>query len=242
LYRSSLRLSDADDAVVPLYGAAATEEAFCRLAPQYEVLHVSTHGFFLEDRIDVASRVNEDGEIDAGDTARAPTPGLFSGLVLAGANNPPPLPEDPAELGRATYDGYLTADEIAALRLDHTRLVVLPACYSALGQAAGGEGMLGIQRAFQAAGVRATVGALWAVDDAMTQRLMTAFYRNALEGKQSYLEALRAAQLEILNERRGAQLTGADARRGADAPEGGDEPPIGSPYYWAAFTLSGDWR
>lgn len=242
LYRSRLKLSDADDSVVPLHGPAATEEAFCRLAPHYEVLHVSTHGFFLEDRIDVAARVDADGEIDAADAARAPTPGLFSGLVLAGANNPPPLPENPGEMGRATYDGYLTADEIAAMRLDNTRLVVLPACYSALGQAAGGEGMLGIQRAFQAAGVRTTVGALWAVDDKMTQRLMTAFYRNALEGKQTYLEALRAAQLEILNELRTAQLAGAKARRGADAPDGGEQPPLGSPYYWAAFTLSGDWR
>jgi CHAT domain-containing protein len=135
----------------------------------------------------------------------------------------------------------LTADEIASLKLDKTRLVVLPACYSALGQAAGGEGLLGIQRAFQAAGARATIGALWAVNDAVTQKLMTMVYHNMLREKQSALDALRNAQLQLLRELRG-DLPASATMRGVDPPDGAAGKAAGAPYFWAAFTLSGDWR
>ena len=68
-------------------------------------------------------------------------PGLLSGLVLAGANQPT---EDD--------DGILTAEDVEALDLSGIRLVVLSACDTGLGQVAGGEGLLGLQRAFAAAG------------------------------------------------------------------------------------------
>ena len=81
------------------------------------------------------------------------------------------------------------------------------------------------------------------VDDVWAKRLMTAFYRNALEGQPSYLEALRNAQLQTLRELRSlesAQPT-RDELRGADVPDDGGAA-VGSPYFWAAFVLSGDWR
>ena len=76
-------------------------------------------------------------------------PGLLSGLALAGANRAgkPDTPD--------ADDGILTAEEIATQDLDGVQLVVLSACETGLGQAAGGEGLLGLQRAFQSAGARA---------------------------------------------------------------------------------------
>jgi CHAT domain-containing protein len=124
-------------------------------------------------------------------------------------------------------------------------LAVLSACETGLGEVAGGEGLLGIQRAFQMSGARTTVASLWKVDDAMTQRMMTAFYRNVLEHDQSYLDALRNAQLEMLRELRDPEQRDAllaEVYRGADAPVGQETIVRGAPYFWAAFTLSGDWR
>ncbi len=206
----------AGEEIAVLGGAAATEERFRELAPRQRILHLATHGFFAP----------EDGQ---------------SGLVLAEANHPPELPDDPAEFANLPEDGILTAEELAFLPLGGVELVVMSACETGLGAAEGGQGLLGIQRAFQMSGARTTVASLWKVDDAWTERLMTLFYRNALEKKQSYLEALRNAQLDILHELREHDRTvDGDDVRGTDAP--GGPAAASSPYYWAAFTLSGDWR
>ncbi len=132
-------------------------------------------------------------------------------------------------------DGYLSADEIALMPLGGAELVVLSACESGLGQTAGGEGMLGIQRAFQVAGARSTIATLWKVNDEATRRIMEEFYRNYLTKKMSPLEALRAAQLWALNN---PDLV----PRGADPPADAESVRRLPPRYWAAFTLSGDWR
>ena len=91
-------------------------------------------------------------------------PGLLSGLALAGANQ--------AGRGRPASDadnGILTAEEIGAQNLDGVQLVMLSACETGLGKAAGGEGLLGLQRSFQSAGARAVVASLWKVPDEETQ-------------------------------------------------------------------------
>jgi CHAT domain-containing protein len=102
---------------------------------------------------------------------------------------------------------------------------------------AGGEGILGLQRAFQIAGARTTVTSLWHVDDNATRFFMEKFYENLWQHKLPKAEALRQAQLTMLKE---------GIKRGvARGVEREDEPgatPIVSPYYWAAFVLSGDWR
>ena len=151
-------------------------------------------------------------------------PGLLSGLALSGANEEPTGADD---------DGILTAQEIAVLNLSGVDTVVLSACDTGLGETAGGEGLLGVQRAFQVAGARTTVASFWKVDDLVTRLLMERFYRNLWEGEMSYLDALREAQLYVLNH--------PEALRGSD-PQPDDPKLRTAPRLWAAFTLSGDWR
>jgi CHAT domain-containing protein len=167
--------------------------------------------------------------------------------------------KEPAKNGRAiptkasdgtpttppTDDGILTALEVGTLDLHNVDLAVLSACETGLGQTAGGEGMLGLQRAFQVAGASTTITSLWSVDDAATQTLMVEFYKRLWDkdhpvGK---LEALRQAQLEMLHRYDPRTLKLIDRGRGIEletpaADLGGRL----APQYWAAFELSGDWR
>lgn len=150
-----------------------------------------------------------------------PNPGLLCGLVCAGANEP--TPDD---------DGVLTALEIADLDLGGVELAVLSACETGLGAVAGGDGVLGLQRAFQLAGARATVTSLWQVPDQATGALMARFYENRLGKGMPALKALREAQLWVLNE-------GVKAGALTEEPKNGRRTP---PLFWAAFVLAGDWR
>ena len=173
------------------------------------------------------------------------SPGQLSGLVFAGANQPPPsigsLSED-----TETDDGIMTADEIAYLPLDGVGLAVLSACETGLGEVAGGEGLIGIQRAFQVSGVDSVVATLWKVDDTMTRVLMQRFYRNLVEKKMSKLAALRDAQLWVLMNP--SLVTDQERDRGAirkrkPLSKKTAEPfQRTSPYFWAPFVLSGEWR
>jgi CHAT domain-containing protein len=246
LYQRLMGLPAGSERIVYLRGAAATEEAFRAAAPECYLLHLATHGFFasedkrsalaLDDAQRDALRDNPFGERLA--AIRGYSPGLLSALVLAGVNEPAAVSDDPQQPAALPDDGYLTAEEISFMRLSGAQLVVMSACESGLGETAGGEGLLGVQRAFQVAGARTTIATLWKVSDEHTRRIMEEFYRNYLERQMSPQEALRAAQLRALNH---PDLV----PRGADAPAGEGEAGTPSrlpPQYWAAFTLSGDWR
>ena len=205
--------------ITTLSGAEANESAVRAALTSHRWAHLATHGFFadadLKDALDLA------GQADTTFGDRRVTgwrPGLLSGLVLAGANR--------ERTQRGADDGILTATEVAALdlsRLELARLelAALSACETGLGRSAGGEGMLGLQRAFQVAGAQTVVAGLWQVDDRATRLLMESMYRHLWEDGLSRLEALRQAQLEIL--------------RSAD-------PADRAPRFWAGFVLSGEWR
>ena len=140
--------------------------------------------------------------------------------------------------GHGAEDGPHVAPtlEVAQLDLGHVRLATLSACETGLGETAGGEGLLGLQRAFQTAGARSVVGSLWKLSDDAARQLMIDFYDNLWTKKMSKAEALRQSQLSMLREglKRGA-------KRLDDAPST-DADERTSPDLWAAFELSGDWR
>lgn len=115
-------------------------------------------------------------------------------------------------------DGFLRLHEIYNLRLA-AELVVLSACQTGLGKEVRGEGMVGLTRGFMYAGARRLVTSLWQVDDKATSELMSRFYRAMFEKELTAAAALRAAQIEMWRQK--------DWQ---------------SPYYWAAFTLQGEWR
>jgi CHAT domain-containing protein len=160
--------------------------------------------------------------------------GLLSGLAFAGANKPPEPRKD---------DGILTALEVSALDLSKVDTVVLSACETGLGQVAGGEGLLGLQRSFQVAGAKTVVASLWKVPDAATSELMQRFYENLWARKMGKLAALREAQIHVLRNQVNSEQALAKGNRGLslvdDRPADAGALP---PFYWAAFVLSGDWR
>ena len=192
-----------------LTGAGASTGAFCATAADQRWIHLATHAYFAG------------GSGQAGVDALE----LRSAIVLAGASSAAPSADN----------GLLTALEVASLDLDRTDLAVLSACETGLGTIQEGEGVQGLQRAFQVAGAKTVVATLWQVNDAASQALMIDFYDNLWHKKLPRLEALRQAQLKMLRE--------GPARQGtpAGSPSGGRARPT-PPFYWAPFVLSGDWQ
>ena len=148
-------------------------------------------------------------------TAGEENPLLLTGLVFAGANK---------RGGALDQDeGILTADEIAGLNLQGTEWAVLSACDTGLGEIRAGEGVFGLRRAFQIAGVRTIIMSLWPVEDESTRDWMRALYQGRLRDHLDTALAVRSAGLAVLRARRAqGQST--------------------HPFYWAAFVAAGDWR
>jgi CHAT domain-containing protein/tetratricopeptide (TPR) repeat protein len=239
-----------------LTGPQATKDRLLAAMPGNRYLLLATHGYFAPPQVPSA--------LNAGGAAPRPSweemsrhdvvgyhPGLLSGLAWAGASNPT---ADPSTGLIDRGSAIMTAEEVAALNLRGCDLAVLSACQTGLGLTAGGEGVLGLQRAFLQAGARTVVASLWRVDDASTYVLMEQFHTNLWVKKQPKLEALQQAQLTVLNNPGLVQRYRADlAKRGLGTvaeklPEGGRVVPPSSPgtqsspALWAAFVLSGDIR
>ncbi|HEX4950981.1 MAG TPA: CHAT domain-containing tetratricopeptide repeat protein [Blastocatellia bacterium] len=118
------------------------------------------------------------------------------------------------ERGQAR-EGFLRLHDVFNLKLN-ADLVVLSGCQTAMGKEVRGEGLIGLTRGFLYAGSSRVMASLWSVQDKATADLMKRFYARLLGEGVSASEALRLAQLEMWKEQR-------------------------APYYWAAFTLQGDW-
>ncbi|HKX31188.1 MAG TPA: CHAT domain-containing tetratricopeptide repeat protein [Blastocatellia bacterium] len=198
----------------------ATETALKKaVAP--DILHIATHGFFLEpprrEAVDPPPEASQRILLQQTPLSVpvssslsgsfADNPLLRSGLGLAGANLLP----------SGTEDGILTAWEVSALNWWGTKLVVLSACDTGVGEVRSGEGVYGLRRALVLAGAETLVMSLWPVSDQGTRDLMIAYYKSLQTGE-GRSEAMRQVQIQML----------ADSQRQ-------------HPYYWAGFIVSGEW-
>ncbi len=164
------------------------------------LIHFATHGYFLEED-DFRGATTR----SAFHTTHRRNPLLKSGLLLAGAR----------EAMASGGEGILTAYEVMNLDLRHTKLVVLSACETGLGDIKNGEGVYGLQHAFRVAGAKSMVMSLWSVDDQVTQELMTSFYTFWLLKNQDRRTAFSKAKLRIREK-------------------------YPHPYYWAPFVMVGE--
>lgn len=183
-----------------VYTDSTATESNLKKSADASILHIATHGFFLEN-------VNFDTEIDleSNNGNGIQNPLLRSGLVFAGAKN---KYFDKAERNFQSDDGVLTAFEAMNLNLNQTELVVLSACETAGGEVVNGEGVYGLQRAFLAAGSNSIIMSLWKVDDTITKTFMTYFYENILTGFDKN-EALYQAKKKIKDQYKSPKYWGA---------------------------------
>ncbi|MCY1016640.1 CHAT domain-containing protein [Pyxidicoccus sp. MSG2] len=192
-------------------GADASRERLFQLSAP-GILHIATHGFFLDDdaRVPDARAVGTLGGLSgAGPGQLPPDPLMRSGLVLPEARAAPP----PAGRARPRSTSLVTAKELAGLDLWGTELVVLSACDTGQGTARPGQGVQGLRRAFVIAGAETVVMSLWKINDDTTHPLMEDYYRQLLAGH-GRSAALRDAMLSLR----------------ASRPH---------PYYWAPFISLG---
>lgn len=181
---------------VALYGAAATKAAFKRQAPGKTIVHVAAHGFFAANDC-------------LGYQRDVASPLRLSGIVFSATAN--------------TGDGFLLAEEVAAMDLGTADWVVLSGCDTGVGPIQVDEGILGLRRAVRVAGAGTLVMSLWPVEDRSAEIFMSALYEARLDGGRSTAASMREAYRAAL----------AAARREHNDPH---------PLYWAPFIASGDWR
>jgi CHAT domain-containing protein/Tfp pilus assembly protein PilF len=192
-------------------GPQASEDNFKAESKGKRIIHLSTHGYFLEGYCSPKQGAvrfgNETGFIGE-------NPLLLSGLLFAGAN----LHGEGAD-SAGTDDGILSAYEVSSLDLHGTELVVLSACESGLGEVMDGEGVYGLRRSFQLAGARTVISSLWPVYDKTTAQMMGNLYNST---GSPLFERMRSMQLEEIKKLRAAGLQD-------------------HPFLWAAFVASGGW-
>ena len=136
---------------------------------QPKILHLSTHGVFLNDK-------------------NITNPLEKSLILLHGADK---------SIKEKKSDGIISGLELAGLNLKGTELVVLSACQTGLGDIEEAEGVAGINKAFMLAGAKHIVMSLWSVNDKATAKLMSMFYEN-IKKKMNYSDALREAKLSMI--------------------------------------------
>ncbi len=168
----------------------ATEENLKKMdgATSPDILHVATHGFFFGDPEEEKAKIEKQvsavkfrGESrGVKSLVENPNPLMRSGIVLAGANDV----WNDSKIVSEKEDGILTAYEVSLMNLSNTKLVVLSACETGLGDIKGSEGVYGLQRAFRIAGADLLIMSLWQVPDKETEEFMTSFYNELIKTKE----------------------------------------------------------
>jgi CHAT domain-containing protein len=184
------------------------------------VLHLATHGFFLSDQEYLDMNFQQSRLVLTGFSRHSPkmaendweNPMVRCGIALAGANHALAI------TNATTEDGLLTGLEASLLNLQGTKLVILSACDTGTGEIKIGEGVMSLRRAFRIAGAETVLASHWKVSDKATSLLMTEFMRRWRGGEPRAM-AWRQAQLSLLHSK-----------------------DFSNPYFWAAFTLTGQWR
>ena len=145
------------------------------------------------------------------------THGTLAG-ELEGTSEPGLILTPPAEQSDVD-DGFLSASEVAALKVD-ADWVILSACNTAAGNSEKAEALSGLARAFFYAGARALLVSHWAVNSEATVNLITsavgAITRDKKVGR---AEALRRAMLAMIDK---------------------GKPHEAHPAYWAPFVVVGE--
>ncbi|MFL5765077.1 MAG: CHAT domain-containing protein [Bacteroidia bacterium] len=173
---------------------------------QTGVLHIATHGFFLAN----ANAIEDDKVLGIEISKAKNNPLHRSGILLANCEK---VFDGTSDLTDKD-NGILTAYETMNMSLDNTQLVVLSACETGLGDIKAGEGVYGLQRAFQVAGAKAIIMSLWQVSDDATMELMTSFYKNYMVSgnkQDAFVKAQKQIKLKYKE-----------------------------PFYWGAFVLIGN--
>ena len=236
------------DAVLRL--GTEAREAVLKAVQSPRVLHLATHGFFLSDQEIKRAPHPVPLPIGWGEGVRRTGEGydwenplVRCGIALAGANHATNLmsrrsrreeAQTPISQRSTTNsqpnsqsllttrfeeeDGLLTGLEASLLNLQGTELVILSACQTGEGEVKIGEGVMSLRQAFRIAGAETVLASHWKVSDKATSRLMTEFMRR-WRGGEPRAKAWREAQLELLRSKEFA-----------------------NPYFWAAFTLTGQWN
>ncbi len=182
-------------------GYQAMEDCFKENKTSPSILHIATHGFSFPTPVEGMEYTLFENSF-----VHNLNPLFRSGLLFAGANRT----WSGAKPIEGVEDGVLTAYEVSNLNLSNTKLVVLSACETGLGEQKGNEGVYGLQRSFKMAGAKYIVMSLWQVPDAQTVELMELFYKELFNGN-TMREAFGKAQdkMKLKYE----------------------------PYYWAGFVL-----
>lgn len=169
-------------------------------------------------------------------------------IYLSGAND-----AGGQDLPPAFGKGCITSRDIAGLNMAHTRLAVLSACQTGIGEYRNYLGVRGLRRAFQIAGVDSVMTTLWNISDIATAVFMYVFYAEycecgdciaAMYHAKNYMKnaavrevreqiypvmsdiLIKSGSIEAYKELRDMIQYGKDEER-----------LFSSPYYWAAFSL-----
>lgn len=217
--------------VSSLRRSAASKDALRAHVAGKRIVHLASHGFFLDDcdaaivgsrgvgGLGAASASRADGTGLKQDTRPSTRPDLgefdepIAGIALAGANR--------RDAVTAQSEGILSVGEAASLNLESAEWVVVSACDSARSTARSWEGSFGLRRALAFAGARTTIMSSWAVQDDAAKEFMVDLYHAHFNDGLATAEAVRSVYRQRL----------VALRKAGDFDD---------PYRWAAFVAIGN--